>query len=118
MDSIAMSGGRIEKGRRRFFAAISSTPASDPLQHFDEFIARGPHDVGRAVDDLFPVSGEGLDRLAFIEGVAAQNLAQAGIASHYGQPRLDQECVGLVEQGSWAGALLHRFERGSWCSRR
>jgi hypothetical protein len=79
------------------YSSISPVPASDPLQHLDEFIPRRPHDVGRAVDDLFPFSGEGLDPLAFIEGVAAENLAQAGIASHCGQPCLDQKGVGLVE---------------------
>lgn len=83
-------------GRRRFLVAISLSPASDPLQHLDEFIPRRLHDEGPPVDDLLPVYGERLDPNAFIEGVAAENLTQAGIADHYGQPRLDQKDVGLI----------------------
>jgi hypothetical protein len=97
MDSIAISRWSCRRRSLPIFAAISPGPAGDPLQHLDEFIPRRPHDVGRAINDLLLVSGEGLDPLAFIEGVAAENLAQAGIASHYGQSCLDQQGMGLVE---------------------
>ena len=84
-------------------AAISPSPTSNSPQHLDEFIARCAHDVGSAVDDLLPVSGERLDPFALIEGVAAENLALAGIADHDGQSRLDQKGVGLIEKRSLPG---------------
>ena len=84
-------------------AAISPSPTSNSPQHLDEFIARCAHDVGSAVDDLLPVSGERLDPFALIESVAAENLTQVGIADHNGQSRLDQNGIGLIEKRSWPG---------------
>lgn len=57
------------------------------------------------------------DPFVIVEGVAAQNLTQAGIACHCGQPRLDQKgeqhyCPEAPLRGECVLASVHLLEIG------